>query len=108
MEKPTKAAVLAFCDYSVMKGLMNGNSGGALKSAVARILEDYAPDADLSGIDVPSEVIRYKNRHPNALSPESLQAYQRRVQQALRILEDRLELSKGGVLMIWSCGGSTI
>ena len=83
MEKPTKDKVLTFIDFLIAKGLMNSNSGGAWKSAVGRILEDYAPDADLSDVDVPSEIVRYNNRHPNKLSPDSLQTYQRRVQQVL-------------------------
>lgn len=79
MDKPTKSNVLTFIDYSISKGLVNANTGGGWKAACNKILENYAPDDDVSGIDVPSEVIRYNNRHPGALSPDSLNQYQKRV-----------------------------
>lgn len=80
MDTPTKANHLQFIDFCLSKGLVNSHTGGGLKAACNKILEEYAPDADVSGIDVPSEVLRYNNRHPGALSPDTLGQYQKRVQ----------------------------
>lgn len=75
----TKSKVMDFVNYAIDKGLVNANTGGGWKSAAMRILEDFADDDDLVGIDVPSEVLRYNNRHPGVLSPDSLNQYQKRV-----------------------------
>lgn len=74
-----KTDVMSFIDYSIKKGLVNANTGGGWKSAASKILEDFAEDDDLSNIDVQSEVLRYNNRHPGLLSPDSLNQYQKRV-----------------------------
>lgn len=75
----SKRAVMDFVDYAIDKGLVNTNTGGGWRSAAMKILEDFGDEDDLSGIDVPSEVLRYNNRHPGALSPDSLNQYQKRV-----------------------------
>jgi hypothetical protein len=80
MDTPTKANHLQFIDFCLSKGLVNSHTGGGLKAACNKILEEYGPDDDLSKIDVPSEVVRYNNRHPGALSPDTLGQYQKRVQ----------------------------
>jgi hypothetical protein len=74
-----KRAVMDFIGYAVEKGLVNTNTGGGWRSAASKILEDFGDDDDLAGIDVPSEVLRYNNRHPGVLSPDSLNQYQKRV-----------------------------
>jgi hypothetical protein len=83
MDKPTKNNVLKFVDYCMAKGLVNQHTGGGWKAACNKILEDYGPDDDVSGIDVPSEIIRFNNRHPGLLSPDSLGQYQARVKTVL-------------------------
>lgn len=79
MTTTTKAEVLAFITYAIDKGLVNSNTGGGWRSATSKILEDFGDDDDVSEVDVPSEVLRYHNRHPGQLSPDSLNQYQKRV-----------------------------
>lgn len=79
MQAFTKAGALKFIDYSISKGLVKANTGGGWKAAFTKIMEGLGPDDDLSGVDVQSEVLRYNNRHPGVLSPDSLGQYQRRV-----------------------------
>jgi len=74
-----KRAVMDFVGYAIDKGLVNTNTGGGWRSAALKILEDFGDEDDLAGIDVPSEVLRYNNRHPGVLSPDSLNQYQKRV-----------------------------
>jgi hypothetical protein len=75
-----KTGMTEFIQYAIDKGLVNTNTGGGWRSACNKILEDFGPDDDLTNIDVPSEVLRYNNRHPGVLSPDSLNQYQKRVQ----------------------------
>ena len=79
MKALNKTGVLEFHDYCADKGLMKANTANARKAAIWQILEGFGPEEDLSGIDVPSEVLKYNNRHPGKLSPDSLTAYQQRV-----------------------------
>lgn len=79
MAAATKKAVMEFLGYSIAKGLVNSNTGGGLKAAATKILEDFQDDDDVAEIDVPAEVLRYHNRHPGQLSPDTLAQYQKRV-----------------------------
>jgi hypothetical protein len=83
MKSLTKSGLIEFHDYAVSKGLLKANTGNARKAAVSQILEDFGVDDDLTSINVPSEVLKYNNRHPGKLSPDSLTAYQQRVILAL-------------------------
>ncbi|MBE0547373.1 MAG: hypothetical protein IH627_06925 [Rubrivivax sp.] len=80
MDTPSKSNLLKFIDYAIIKGLVNPNTGAGWKAACNKILEEYGADDDLSSVDVPSEVLRFNNRHPNLLSPDSLNQYQKRIQ----------------------------
>lgn len=75
----SKSSALQFIEFSISKGLVNANTGAGWKAAFVKIMEGFGPDDDLAGVDVQSEVLRYNNRHPGALSPDSLGQYQRRV-----------------------------
>jgi len=79
----SKSSLLKFLDTSVAKGMVNANTGAGLKAACVKILDDVADDADVRGIEVNTAVIRYNNRHPNVLAPNSLAQYQRRVSRAI-------------------------
>lgn len=79
----SKIALLNFLDTVVAKGLMNANTAGGLKAACSRILDDLADTDDVRGVDVNTAVVRYNNRNPGALSPNSLAEYQRRVSRAI-------------------------
>jgi hypothetical protein len=65
------------------KGWINGNTGGALKAAVGKILGEVGADQDVRSIDVDMEVRRFNNLHPGDLSPESLATYAKRVKLAI-------------------------
>lgn len=79
----SKNALMKFLDTVVAKGLMNANTAGGLKAACSRILDDLADTDDVRGVDVNTAVVRYNNRNPGALSPNSLAEYQRRVSRAI-------------------------
>lgn len=79
MDTPTKSNILKFIDFQIGKGLVNVNTGGARKAACNKILEAFGDDDDLSAVDVRSEVLKFNNRHPGQLSPESLGTYEKRV-----------------------------
>lgn len=79
----SKNALMKFLDTVVAKGLMNANTAGGLKAACSRILDDLAATDDVRGVDVNTAVVRYNNRNPGALSPNSLAEYQRRVSRAI-------------------------
>jgi len=79
----SKGALLKFLDTVVAKGLMNANTAGGLKAACSKILDDLAEGDDVRSVDVNTAVVRYNNRNPSALSPNSLTEYQRRVTRAI-------------------------
>lgn len=79
----SKNALMTFLDTMVAKGLMNANTANGLKAACAKILDDVADNDDVRGIDVNTAVIRYNNRNPGTLAPNSLAEYKRRVSRAI-------------------------
>ncbi len=79
----SKNALMTFLDTVVANGLMNANTAGGMKAACSRILDDLAEADDVRGVDVNSAVVRYNNRNPGTLSPNSLVEYQRRVSRAI-------------------------
>ena len=91
MDTLTKANLVKFLDFSIEKGLIKAATGNARKAATTQILEAFGPDDDLSEVDVPSEVLKYNNRHPGKLSPDSLTTYQGRVVAALQEFSKYLE-----------------
>ena len=72
-----------FLDMAVLKGLVNTNTGGAWKAAVNKILGDLTDDADVQNIDVHDAVIRYNNKFPGDLTPDSLKKYEQRASMAI-------------------------
>ncbi len=79
----SKGALMEFLNMVSAKGLMNSNTAGGLKAACSRILDDLADGDDVRAVDVNTAVIRYSNRNPGALAPNSLAEYQRRVSRAI-------------------------
>lgn len=81
----SRDALLKFTDLLASKGLAKTNTAAGLKVAVSKILSDLSPDeeADVRKVDVPLAVRRFNNKNPNALSPNSLGQYQRRVANAI-------------------------
>lgn len=83
MDSPTKINILKFVAFQIDKGLVNQNTGNARKAACIKILEAFGDDEDISAIDVRAEVLKFNNRHPGQLSPDSLNTYEKRVSATL-------------------------
>lgn len=83
MEALNKAGLTQFLKMITDRGWVNGNTGGALKAAVAKILGEVEGEQDVRTIDVDMEVRRYNNLHPGDLSPDSLATYGKRVKLAI-------------------------
>jgi hypothetical protein len=79
----SKQSLLDFIDVSIDKGRMNKNTGGGIRAACRKILEQVAPDVDVRTIDVTAEVVQYNNRHPGELSADSLRVYESRVRSVI-------------------------
>ena len=94
MTQFTKASLNQFLEMSIQKGLVNTNTGGAWKAAVNKILGDLGDDQDVQGVDVHDAVIRYNNKFPGDLTPESLKKYEQRagtaIEQFIRYKTDPL------------------
>jgi hypothetical protein len=75
----SKSALVQFLDMLVTKGWVNTNTGAGWKAAVNTILQDVEPEQDVREIDVKSAVLRYHNRNPGDLAPDSLKRYEQRV-----------------------------
>ncbi len=75
----SKSALVQFLDMLVTKGWVNTNTGAGWKAAVNTILQDVESDQDVREIDVKSAVLRYHNRNPGDLAPDSLKRYEQRV-----------------------------
>jgi hypothetical protein len=79
----SKQALLDFIEVSIEKGRVNKNTGGGIRAACRKILEQIASDADVRTIDVTAEVVQYNNRHPSELSADSLRVYESRVRSVI-------------------------
>jgi hypothetical protein len=79
----TKSKLIQFLDMAMSKGLVNTNTGGAWKAAVNKILADLSDDDEVHQLDVHDAVIRYNNRFPGDLTPESLKKYEQRASMAI-------------------------
>jgi hypothetical protein len=79
----SKQALLDFIEVSIEKGRMNRNTGGGIRAACRKILEQVAADADVRSVDVTAEVVQYNNRHPSELSSDSLRVYESRVRSVI-------------------------
>jgi hypothetical protein len=75
----SKRALLEFVETSIAKGRINTNTGGGIRAACRKILEQVGVDEDVRGVDVKGAVIQYNNRHPGELSGNSLRVYESRV-----------------------------
>lgn len=68
-----------FLGFISDKGMVNTNTAGGLRAAVSQILFDSQPSDDVSQIDVRQAVLRFNNKFPGKLSPDSLRRYEQRV-----------------------------
>ena len=79
----SKRALMGFLETSVAKGRINANTGGGIRAACNKILEQVTADEDIRSFDVAAAIIQYNNRHPGELSDESLRVYESRVRRAI-------------------------
>jgi hypothetical protein len=82
----SKQGLLDFIQYAADKGLVNGSSARMWRVAVSKLLVDLAPteEADVRIIDVDVITRKFANRHPSALTPESLYTYRYRLTAAIQ------------------------
>jgi hypothetical protein len=81
----SKTALIEFTRYTANKGLIKASTARTWRIAVTQLLTHVseAEDADVRNIDIESVTRRYANRNPQALKPESLATYQRRLALAI-------------------------
>ena len=75
----SKRALLEYLEASIAKGRVNLNTGGGIRAACKKILEQVGSEDDVRAIDVKAAVVQYNNRHPGELSGDSLRVYESRV-----------------------------
>ncbi len=85
----SKRALLGFVDMLEKRGLAKPNTASGYKVAALKILDGLSAqeEADVRKLDIALAVRRYNNRNPGKLSPSSLGAYQRRVENLIREFE---------------------
>lgn len=79
MQNFSKRGLMEFIETSIQKGRINANTGGGVRAACKKILEQVGADEDVRQVDVQAAVVQYSNRHPGELSAESLRVYESRV-----------------------------
>lgn len=79
MQNFSKRGLMEFIETSIQKGRINANTGGGVRAACKKILEQVGTDEDVRQVDVQAAVVQYNNRHPGELSAESLRVYESRV-----------------------------
>lgn len=78
MQDFSKRALMEFIETSIQKGRINANTGGGVRAACKKILEQVGVDEDVRQVDLQAAVVQYSNRHPGELSAESLRVYESR------------------------------
>src|SRR5262245_8654703 len=86
-----KVKLLSFLDFTGEKGLIPKATAQNQKSACIKLLEDVEDADDVRKLDIPTQAVRYNNRHPGLLSPDSLRAYESR---ALRAVQEFLRYTE--------------
>jgi hypothetical protein len=83
----TGGALLQFYDWAGRKGVLPANTARMLKLAVSRVLEnvDGWESLDVRGIDQEGTLRRFRNLRAHDFKPESLQTYEHRFRQAIRL-----------------------
>jgi hypothetical protein len=79
----SKRALLAFIENAIDKGRVNVNTGGGIRAACNKLLEQVALEDDVRSVDLKTAVVQYANRHPGELSGDSLRVYESRVRTAI-------------------------
>lgn len=100
---PSATAFVEFWNYVVDKGIMNRNTARSLGAAAKAVLsvEEGWENLDITSFDAKELLTRFKNLRAREYTPQSLDAYDRRFRQALRMYQDYLENPAG-----WKVPGS--
>lgn len=86
-------ALVEHWTYAADKGLMKGNTARALRSACVQVLsalEDWEK-VDVTRLDVDDAFRRFQNKRARDFTPDSLEAYQRRFSQAVKLFKEYVE-----------------
>ena len=77
-----------FIGYLTEKGMLNSNTAGGMRTAVEKVLSALDEDErqNLKGLDAREAVMRFVNKNPKALNPESIGVYRSRLQKSLEML----------------------
>jgi hypothetical protein len=81
----TGKALVEHWNWAISKGLMNRNTGNALRAACAKVLPvlEGWEEVDVRELDVEDTLKRFVNLHSKDFKPDSLDAYKRRFRQAV-------------------------
>lgn len=83
----SKGALFRYLETATRQGLLNTNTAGGLRAAATKLLEDLGDQDEVRGVDVDAAAIKYHNKHPGELRPESLGVYRKRVTRLLKQFE---------------------
>ena len=95
--------MIAFLDWTAEKGMIKRGTARSLRSACNAVLSVMDDDEarDVSGVDLQAVIQRYQNLHSLDVSPKTMQAYDRRVRQAVeefvRFNQDKAGWKPSGV-----------
>jgi hypothetical protein len=84
MNNSSKSDLISFLDYALNKGLVPAGTVRGWRAAVNAALGDIADDSDVSQIDVETELVKYNNRNPNSVAPDTLRRYKTWVTAAIQ------------------------
>ena len=81
----TGKALVEHWNWAVSKGLMNRNTGNALRAACAKVLPvlDDWEESDVRSLDIEGTLVRFVNIHHKDFKTDSLEAYKRRFRNAV-------------------------
>ena len=98
----TKRALIGYLEASIAKGRINANTGGGIRAACNKILEQVNAEEDIRPFDVAAAIIQYNNRHPGELSGDSLRVYESRVRRAISGFVDSINDPTGSNQLVKS------
>ena len=86
MSDLSKEKLIEFLEWTAEKGLFKRSTARALRSACNAVLSvmDEEEARDVSRVDLHVIIQRYQNLHSLEVTPNTMQAYDRRVRQAIK------------------------
>jgi hypothetical protein len=93
------SGLVEFLSFASEKGMLNGNTAGALRAAVREVLSAVEPDGwetvDLRTIDIEDFVTRFERLRLGKYKPESLLVYKSRFRNSVQMYLQYLENPSG-------------